>query len=59
MDNNSTEKRTPTLMEKYFDSSDALCKFVNDEQESGKIINIVSIIALGSGSAYRLFYEIY
>ena len=59
MDKDNTKKEIPILMTKYFGSSDEVCKFINDEREAGKTINIISIIALGSGSAYRLFYETY
>ena len=46
-----------SLKTMYFPSSDDLCKFVNSEREKGNYLKIVSIISLGSGSAYRLFYE--
>jgi hypothetical protein len=59
MDNSIYENEKKELKTKYFDSSDALCKFVNDERQKGEVINVVSIIPLGGGSAYRLFYETY
>ena len=59
MTTDNKKNETPTFMTKYFGSSDDLCEYINNERENGRKINIVSIIPLGNGSAYRLFYETY
>lgn len=59
MTTDNTKEEIPTFLTKYFSSSDEVCKFINDERQNGKTINIISIIPLGNGSAYRLFYETY
>ena len=59
MDNDIYKSNEPkTLKTKYFGTSDALCEFVNELRKGGCEPNIVAIVPLGGGEAYRLFYEL-
>jgi len=58
MDNSIYENEKKELKTKYFGSSDALCEFVNELRRGGVEPNIIAIVPLGNGEAYRLFYEL-
>lgn len=58
MDNSIYEKEKKELKTEYFATSDALCEFVNELRKGGAEPNIIAIIPLGNGEAYRLFYEL-
>lgn len=47
-----------TLKTVYFSDADALCVFINELRDGGYEPNIVAIVPLGGGEAYRLFYEL-
>lgn len=58
MDNSIYENEKKELKTKYFGTSDALCEFVNELRRGGAEPNIIAIIPLANGEAYRLFYEL-
>ena len=59
MDNDIYKSNEPkTLKTVYFADADALCVFINELRDGGYEANIVAIVPLGGGEAYRLFYEL-